>query len=105
MSQVMGERTADPCPRCSVEAVRRGSPTSAGGREVVGYTCDRCAHTWSRPVETDVDVYDIVRVDLPDVTLYGTVWQVRTDRIQVRGTSGAGGAWLRWVERWRVIIY
>ncbi|PSM44292.1 hypothetical protein C6Y14_06650 [Streptomyces dioscori] len=69
---------------------------------MVGYTCGHCAHTWSRPVETDVDVYDTVRVDLPDSTLYGTVWQVRTDRIQVRG---AGGAWLRWVERWRVIIY
>ncbi|MFE7031622.1 hypothetical protein ACFU9Y_15035 [Streptomyces sp. NPDC057621] len=85
-----------------MEAVRQGSHTSAGGREVVGYTCDHCAHTWSRPVETDVEVYDIVRADLPDATLYGTVWQVQTDRIQVRGS---GGAWLRWVERWRVVVY
>ncbi|MEW1828361.1 hypothetical protein [Streptomyces sp. NPDC088196] len=41
-------------------------------------------------------------MDLPDATLYGTVWQVDADRVQVRG---AGGDWLRWVERWRVIVY
>ncbi|MFH8464104.1 hypothetical protein [Streptomyces sp. NPDC017991] len=75
---------------------------SVGGRDVVGYACDHCAHTWSRPVETDVDVHDVVRVDLPHATLYGTVRQIRTDRVQVRGS---GGEWLRWVERWRVIVY
>ncbi|MFE7074415.1 hypothetical protein ACFU96_30420 [Streptomyces sp. NPDC057620] len=53
-------------------------------------------------METDLEVHDIVRVDLPDATLYGTVWQVRSDRIQVRGS---GGTWLRWVERWRITIY
>ncbi|WP_189774967.1 hypothetical protein [Streptomyces tauricus] len=102
MSRSVDGHTADPCPRCSVEAVRLGRPLSVGGRDMVGHTCDHCAHTWSRPVETDVEVYDIVRVDLPHATLYGTVWQVQTDRIQVRGS---GGEWLRWVERWRVIIY
>lgn len=102
MSRSVGAHTADPCPRCRVEAVRPGKPTSVGGRAVVGYLCDHCAHTWTRPVEDDLDVYDIVRVDLPDATLYGTVWQVDADRVLVRG---AGGAWLRWVERWRVIVY
>jgi hypothetical protein len=72
------------------------------GRDVVGYLCDRCAHTWSRPVEDDLEVHDVVRVDLPDATLHGVVRRVETDRVQVRG---AGGDWLRWVERWRVIIY
>ncbi|MER7641290.1 hypothetical protein [Streptomyces sp. NPDC126522] len=69
---------------------------------MVDYRCDRCTHAWTRPVEADLDVYDVVRVDLPNATLYGTVWQVDGDRVQVRG---AGGEWLRWVERWRVIVY
>ncbi|NNJ08133.1 hypothetical protein HHX38_29020 [Streptomyces sp. PKU-MA01144] len=69
---------------------------------MVGYFCDHCAHAWTRPVEEDLDVYDVVRVDLPDATLYGTVWQVEADRVQVRGT---GDGWLQWVERWRVIVY
>ncbi|MFE2042465.1 hypothetical protein ACFXAZ_16355 [Streptomyces sp. NPDC059477] len=43
-----------------------------------------------------------MRVDLPDATLYGTVWQVEGDRVQVRGT---GGEWLLWTDRWRVIVY
>ncbi|MDT0342038.1 hypothetical protein [Streptomyces litchfieldiae] len=72
------------------------------GRDVVGYLCEHCAHAWSRPVEDDLEVYDIVRADLPEATLYGTVWQVEADRVQIRGT---GGGWLRWVERWRVIGY
>jgi len=102
MSRTVGEHTADPCPRCFVHAVRPGEPTAVGGCDVVGYLCDRCAHAWTRPVEDDLDVYDIVRVDLTDATLYGDVWQVDADRVQVRG---AGGEWLRWVERWRVILY
>ncbi|WP_328494618.1 hypothetical protein OHS59_19140 [Streptomyces sp. NBC_00414] len=102
MSRSVDAHTADPCPRCSAGAVRPGSPVSIEGRDSVGYACDRCGHTWSRPVETDVDVYDIVRVDLPHATLYGTVWQVEADRVLVRGTAGE---WLRWVERWRVITY
>ncbi|WP_234336806.1 hypothetical protein [Streptomyces xylophagus] len=53
-------------------------------------------------VEEDLDVYDTVKVDLSNATLYGTVWQVDADRVQVRG---AGGDWLRWVEHWRVIVY
>lgn len=61
-----------------------------------------CAHTWSRPIDDDLEPLDTVRVDLPDTTLYGTAWQVEPDRVQVRGS---GGAWLRWVERWRVIVY
>ncbi|KIF68027.1 hypothetical protein HY68_04155 [Streptomyces sp. AcH 505] len=75
---------------------------AGAGWGVVGYVCADCGHTWSRPIEDDVEVYDIVRVDLSDATLYGTVWQVADDRIQVRGS---GGAWLLWVERWRVHIY
>ncbi|MFJ9349748.1 hypothetical protein [Streptomyces sp. NPDC101237] len=55
-----------------------------------------------RPVEDDLDVYDVVRVDLPDATLYGTVWRVEADRVQVRG---AAGEWLLWVDRWRVTVY
>ncbi|WP_026150958.1 hypothetical protein [Streptomyces prunicolor] len=102
MSRTVGEHTADPCPRCFVHAVRPGEPTAVGGCDVVGYLCDRCAHAWTRPVEDDLDVYDIVRVDLTDATLYGTVWQMDADRVLVRGTSGE---WLRWVERWRVIVY
>lgn len=102
MSRSAGAHTADPCPRCFVEAVRLGSPTAVAGREVVAYLCDRCAHTWSRPVEEDLEVHDVVRVDLPGGTLYGIAWQVEADRVQVRGT---GGAWLRWVERWRVIVH
>ncbi|MFF0054015.1 hypothetical protein ACFYRI_06405 [Streptomyces microflavus] len=72
------------------------------GHDVVEYLCDHCAHIWSRPVEDDLEVYDVVRVDLPDATHYGTAWQVEADRVQVRGMSGD---WLLWVERWRVIIY
>ncbi|GHB25737.1 hypothetical protein GCM10010392_62510 [Streptomyces clavifer] len=49
-----------------------------------------------------MEVYDIVRVDLHDTTLCGTVWHVEDDRIQVRGS---GGEWLLWAERWRVILY
>ncbi|MFD8297151.1 hypothetical protein ACFV13_13125 [Streptomyces bauhiniae] len=41
-------------------------------------------------------------MDLPDATLYGDIWQVEDDRVQVRG---AGGEWLLWVERWRVTTY
>ncbi|MCF4138855.1 hypothetical protein L1856_22120 [Streptomyces sp. Tue 6430] len=54
------------------------------------------------PLDDDLEPLDTVRVDLPDATLYGTAWQVEPDRVQVRGT---GGAWLRWVERWRVHVY
>ncbi|MFE2021835.1 hypothetical protein ACFW9O_27710 [Streptomyces sp. NPDC059499] len=68
----------------------------------MGYFCENCANAWSRPVEADLEVYDIVRVDLPNTTLYGTVWQVEGDRVQVRGS---GGQWLLWVERWRLILY
>ncbi|MFF6991835.1 hypothetical protein [Streptomyces sp. NPDC010273] len=69
MSRTVGAHTADPCPRCFVEAVRAG---------------------------------ELVRVDLPNATLYGSVWQIDGDRVQVRH---AGGEWLRWVQRWRVIVY
>ncbi|CAL9647299.1 hypothetical protein SUDANB96_06552 [Streptomyces sp. enrichment culture] len=69
---------------------------------MVGYHCDACAHRWSRPFETELELHDTVRVDLPDATLYGSVWQVEPDRVQVRGERGN---WLRWVERWRVIVY
>ncbi len=102
MSRSVGAHTADPCPRCFVEAVRPGRPMTVAGHDVVGYLCDHCAHAWSRPVEDDLEVYDVVRVDLPDATLYGTAWQVEADRVQVRGT---GGDWLLWVERWRVIVH
>ncbi|TKA04563.1 hypothetical protein FCI23_36020 [Actinacidiphila oryziradicis] len=78
---------------------------SVGGRDAVGYVCDHCANAWSRPVGDDLEIYDVVRVDLPDTTLYGTVWQVEGDRVQVRGTGGTCGEWLLWVERWRVIMY
>ncbi|OEJ62403.1 hypothetical protein BGM19_34755 [Streptomyces agglomeratus] len=102
MSRSEGPHTADPCPRCLVEAVRPGVPMTVEGREVVGYLCEQCAHAWNRPVEGDLEVYDIVRVDLPSTTLYGTVWQVEEDRAQV---PGSGGQWLLWAERWRLILY
>ncbi|MEU2982007.1 hypothetical protein ABZ678_35125 [Streptomyces hirsutus] len=44
---------------------------------------------------------DTVRVDLPDATLYGTVWQVEDDRVQVRDTNSGR---VLWVELWRVIL-
>ncbi|WP_344600780.1 hypothetical protein [Streptomyces glaucus] len=47
-------------------------------------------------------MYDIVRADLPERTLYGTVWQVEDDRVQVLDTSSGR---LLWVERWRTILY
>ncbi|MFF7391521.1 hypothetical protein ACFZAE_24135 [Streptomyces scabiei] len=102
MSRSVGAHTADPCPRCLVEQVRLGSLVSVAGRDVVGYVCGRCEHSWSRPVEDDLEVYDIVRADLDDRTLYGTVWQVDDDRVQVRDTSDGR---LLWVERWRAILY
>ncbi|MEV7433300.1 hypothetical protein [Streptomyces griseoviridis] len=102
MSRSVGRHTADPCPRCRVEAVRLGRPTTVEGREVVAYSCERCAHEWNRPVEDDVEIDDTVRVDLPEATLYGSVQQREGDRVQVRGPAGA---WLLWVERWRVIVY
>ncbi|MEW9514096.1 hypothetical protein [Streptomyces bacillaris] len=107
MSRSAGPQTSDPCPRCFVEAVRLGTPLPAAGPSTVGavtavaYACDRCPHTWSRPVEDDLVVHDAVRVDLPEATLYGEARQVEEDRVQVRGPGGA----LRWVERWRVVIY
>lgn len=102
MSRSVGAHTADPCPRCLAEAVRPGSPITVAGQNVVAYRCDHCANSWTRPVEDDLDVHDVVRVDLPEATLYGTVWQVEADRVQVRGT---GGDWLLWADRWRVIAY
>ena len=69
---------------------------------MVGYLCKHCANSWNRPVEDDLEVHDTVRVDLPNATLYGTIWQVEGDRVQVRGS---GGQWLLWVERWRLILY
>ncbi|MFJ7061490.1 hypothetical protein ACIQVA_27840 [Streptomyces microflavus] len=105
MSRSAGAHTADPCPRCYVRAVREGTPLSAPGSDrtdAVGYTCDRCAHTWSYPVPDGLVVHDVVRVNLPEATLYGTAREVEDDRVQVRGS---GGMWLVWVERWRVVIY
>ncbi|MFI2780188.1 hypothetical protein [Streptomyces sp. ALB3] len=69
---------------------------------MVGYLCEQCTNVWNRPVEGDLEVYDIVRVDLPGATLYGTVWQVEEDRVQVRVS---GGERLFWAERWRLILY
>ncbi|BFO13909.1 hypothetical protein SHKM778_02970 [Streptomyces sp. KM77-8] len=102
MSRLIGPHTADPCPRCSDEAVRLGTPPRADGPCAVGYTCDRCGHVWSRPVETDLEIHDTVRADLPDATLYGTVRCLEDDRVLLRGP---GGDWHRWVEHWRVILY
>lgn len=102
MSHTLNAHTADPCPRCLVEAVHLGKPINIAGRVVVGYVCEHCGHSWSRPVEDDVEVHDQVRVDLPHESRYGEVWQVEADRIQIRGT---GGGSLLWVERWRVRIY
>ncbi|MEW2079322.1 hypothetical protein ACFZAG_38855 [Streptomyces sp. NPDC012403] len=69
---------------------------------MVGYLCEQCTNVWNRPVEGDLEVYDSVRVDLPSATLYGTVWQVEEDRVQVRVS---GGQRLLWAERWRFILY
>ncbi|WP_062651749.1 hypothetical protein [Streptomyces maremycinicus] len=102
MSRLIGPHTADPCPRCADEAVRLGTPSGSAGPAEVGYTCDRCGHFWSRLVETDLAVHDTVRADLPDATLYGTVWSLEDDRVLLRGP---GGDWNRWVEHWRVILY
>jgi hypothetical protein len=76
-----------------VPAVERGA---------VGYTCGRCGHSWSRPVEDDLNVYDIVRAELAERTLYGTIWQVEDDRVQVFDTNSRQ---LLWVERWRTTLY
>ncbi|GEC08747.1 hypothetical protein SSP24_64020 [Streptomyces spinoverrucosus] len=102
MSRSVGAHTADPCPRCLVEQVRLGGLVSVAGRDAVGYFCALCGNSWSRPVEDDLEVYDTVRADLPDRTLYGTVRQVDDDRVQVRDTSGGR---LLWVARWRIILY
>lgn len=102
MSRSIGAHTADPCPWCRVEEVRLGSLVSFTGRDVVGYVCGQCGNDWCRPVEDDLEAYDIVRADLPGGTIYGEVWKAEDDRVQVRGTSGEG---LLWVERWRVILY
>lgn len=102
MSRSVGEQTADPCPLCLVEEVRTGTFVPTAERGMVVYACGRCGHSWSRPVEDDLDVYDIVRVDLLEETLYGTVWQVDEDQVQVLDTSSGR---LLWVERWRTILY
>ncbi|GAA3302553.1 hypothetical protein GCM10020295_48660 [Streptomyces cinereospinus] len=47
-------------------------------------------------------MHDIIGVDLPDTTLYGSVRQVAGARVQV---DVRGGGRLLWVERWRVVIY
>ncbi|MGJ5756721.1 hypothetical protein [Streptomyces galbus] len=102
MSRSVGPRTADPCPRCFVEAVRPGVPVTVEGCDVVGYHCEQCTHAWNRPVESDLGVHDIVRADLPDVTLYGSVRQVEGDRVQVLVSDSRR---LLWIERWRLIAY
>ncbi|CAL9439579.1 hypothetical protein [Streptomyces sp. enrichment culture] len=102
MSRQSGPHTADPCPRCSDEAVRPGTPPSTARPESVCYLCDRCGHTWSRPVETDLEIHDTVRANLPHATLYGSVHRLEDDRVLIRGTAGD---WHRWVERWRVTLY
>ncbi|WP_432138878.1 MULTISPECIES: hypothetical protein [unclassified Streptomyces] len=102
MSTSIGARTADPCPRCLVDHVRTGLPEFVGEGTVVAYGCDRCGHTWSRPVEDDLDVHDTVRVDLPHATLYGTVRQVADDRVEVHDTKSGR---VVWAELWRVILY
>lgn len=102
MSRSTGPHTADPCPRCLTEEVRTGTPASADGREVVRYLCGTCAHTWSRPVEYDLEVHAVVRVDLPHATLYGTVRQVDHDRIQVAIRDSDRHLW---ADRWRVTSY
>lgn len=72
------------------------------GCDVVGYLCEQCTNVWNRPVEGDLEVHDIVRVDLPGATLYGTVWQVEENRVQVRVS---GDQRLLWAERWRLTLY
>ncbi|MCM2388676.1 hypothetical protein [Streptomyces albipurpureus] len=102
MSPTLNGHTADPCPNCLVESIHLGKPMSVAGRVVVGCVCDHCEHSWSRPVEDDVEVHDNVRVDLPEGTRYGEVWQMEADRIQIRGPVAGQ---LLWVERWQVRIY
>ncbi|MGW1726460.1 hypothetical protein ACWCQK_26425 [Streptomyces sp. NPDC002306] len=75
---------------------------TVAGLEVVGYVCEHCSKVWSRAIENDLDVHDIVRVDLPHATLYGDVRQVDGDRVQVHVSDHDR---LLWVERWRVIVY
>ncbi|MEU5109950.1 hypothetical protein AB0G64_00440 [Streptomyces longwoodensis] len=41
-------------------------------------------------------------MDLSQETLYGTVWQVEEDQVQLLDTSSGR---LLWVERWRTILY
>jgi hypothetical protein len=102
VSRLIGSHTADPCPRCTDEAVRLGTPPQATEPAAVTYTCGRCRHVWSRPVETGLEVHDTVRADLPDATLYGTVWRLEGDRVLLRGPAGD---WHRWVEHWRIVLY
>nr|WP_181396788.1 hypothetical protein [Streptomyces sp. FT05W] len=102
MSRSVGPHTADPCPRCLVEEVRPGSPMTVEGRDVVGYHCEQCTHVWNRPIEDDLEVHDVVRVDLPGATLYGTVRQVEGDHVEVRVQDGQR---LLRAERWRLVLY
>ncbi|PWS48168.1 hypothetical protein DLE01_28305 [Streptomyces sp. FT05W] len=69
---------------------------------MVGYHCEQCTHVWNRPIEDDLEVHDVVRVDLPGATLYGTVRQVEGDHVEVRVQDGQR---LLRAERWRLVLY
>ncbi|MFJ3496330.1 hypothetical protein ACIPPJ_22400 [Streptomyces sp. NPDC086091] len=102
MSVTVGAHTADPCPRCRMTAVRFGTPLTGAGRAVVRLDCEQCGHAWSRPVEDEVDVHDVVRVDLPESTVHGHVLAVEADRVLIAGGRGTEPFW---VERWKVMVY
>ncbi|WP_052851453.1 hypothetical protein [Streptomyces avicenniae] len=77
-----------------------GRPVERDGRAHVEYRCVPCDVRWVRPVDTDIDVEDVVRADLGDGTVYGWVTAVEGDRITLLSDGTTHTA-----DRWRVQVY
>ncbi|GAB2572328.1 hypothetical protein GCM10027168_01340 [Streptomyces capparidis] len=91
------------CRDCREREAGAGEPlTTESGDRVVRHRCERCGRQWSRPVEHDLDVHDIVRADTPRGPVYGEVRAVDGERIGIRDSETGR---LLWVERWRVQVY
>ncbi|MEV1010445.1 hypothetical protein [Streptomyces sp. NPDC049881] len=79
-----------------------GEPVERDGRALVAYHCAECGTRWTRPVEQDIGEEDVVRVDLPDRTVYGWVASVDGDRITMTDSATRTR---HTADRWRVRVY
>ena len=93
-----GAALPNTCPRCGKHSTQPGTPNTSDGR--VYYLCPYCGKVWHRLIAQRIHDDDYVRVDLDEGYWYGSVVKVEQDSVLVRAYD-----YLRWVERWRVIVY